>query len=87
MRQPFSAGSGWRILEISQFPLVASRCPAETTLINKEFSTAPGQELAAKIKAVASQAARLWHAAFGPVCYDLVVCRRLGRFIYRRGLS
>ena len=74
------------ILEINHLDFIKEAFPAETERIDTNFVLRTGQGTLAKIRAVAGQFARLCKACLRPAP-DLVFCRCLGRFIYRRNLS
>ncbi len=75
-----------RILEIGHLNFIKEAFPAETERIDTNFVLLTERGTLAKVRAVAGQLVRLCRAAVRPPS-DLVFCRCLGRFIYRRELS
>ncbi len=75
-----------RILEIGHIPLVSLARPESTTFIDTTFTSLPGEGMVQRLKRALAQGVRIFRAVQGGD-HEVLVCRCLGRYIYRRELS
>ena len=75
-----------RILEISHLPWVKMALPEETDHVDTTFFMLPGSGILGKLRAAGSQILRLCRLSLQAPS-EVIFCRCLGRFVYRRELG
>ncbi len=74
-----------RILEVSNAPLVSLVRPESATFINTTFADRTQEGMVRRLQHILTQGVRIYRAVRGGD-YELLVCRCMGRFIYRRNM-